>query len=145
MIQEQAVPAIALRMSNSSNMHHFISLDTGKGMHNHNWDELLIDEYVIQKGWIFAIGEEIDTQSINRGNAMNIHSMHMRANTGAGEIGINNIYDNWLVSEVCTDFGFVKSLIMGGVYVATGVIRSVICLYIACCYYDNWYLTTHNL
>ena len=45
----RATPAISLKMSNSAGGHYFMSLYTGKQIHGYKWDELPIDEYVIDR------------------------------------------------------------------------------------------------
>ena len=45
----RAVPAIALRRSNSASGHYFMSLYTGKRIHGYKWKEIPVDEYVIER------------------------------------------------------------------------------------------------
>ena len=52
----RAVPGIALRMSNAAGGHYFMSLHSGKIMHSFQWDELPIDEHVVER--VEAIAEE---------------------------------------------------------------------------------------
>ena len=48
-MQTRAVPGIALRASNTSGGHYFMSLYSGKRIHGYKWDELPVDEYVIER------------------------------------------------------------------------------------------------
>ena len=48
-MKSRAVPGIALRRSNSSGGHYYMSLHSGKGIHGFIWDELPIDEYAIER------------------------------------------------------------------------------------------------
>ena len=48
-MKSRAVPGIALRRSNSAGGHYFMSLHSGKRIHGYNWDELPIDDYVIER------------------------------------------------------------------------------------------------
>ena len=61
----RAVPAIALRMSNTAGGHYFMSLHTGKRIHGFQWDELPIDEHVIQR--VEALATEQKQPLMNRG------------------------------------------------------------------------------
>ena len=45
----RAVPAIALRRSNNTGGHYFMSLHTGRRIHGYEWEELPIDEHVIER------------------------------------------------------------------------------------------------
>ena len=63
--QPRAVPAIALRMSNNAGGHYFMSLHTGKRIHGFQWDELPIDEYVIER--VEALAEEQNQPLMHRG------------------------------------------------------------------------------
>ena len=55
-MKSRAVPGIALRRSNSAGGHYFMSLHTGKRIHGYIWDELPIDEYVIER--VESLAEE---------------------------------------------------------------------------------------
>ena len=55
-MKSRAVPGIALRRSNSAGGHYFMSLHSGKRIHGYNWDELPIDEYVIER--VESLAEE---------------------------------------------------------------------------------------
>ena len=48
-MKHRSVPAIALRSSNESGGHYFMSLLSGKRIHSHNWTELPIDNDVIAR------------------------------------------------------------------------------------------------
>ena len=48
-MNSRTVPAISLKESNDTNGKYFMSLNTGKRIHNKNWDQLPIDEFVIDK------------------------------------------------------------------------------------------------
>ena len=61
----RAVPAIALRMSNTAGGHYFMSLHSGKRTHGFQWDELPIDEHVIER--VEAMAEEQEQPLMNRG------------------------------------------------------------------------------
>ena len=61
----RAVPAIALKMSNSAGRHYFMSLHSGKRIHGFQWDELPIDEHVIER--VEALAEEQDQPLMHRG------------------------------------------------------------------------------
>ena len=52
----RSVPAIALSMSNSTGEHYFMSLHSGKRIHGFQWDELPIDDHVIEI--VEALAEE---------------------------------------------------------------------------------------
>ena len=45
----RAVPDVALRMSNTAGGHYFMSLHSGKKKTGFQWDELPIDEHVIER------------------------------------------------------------------------------------------------
>ena len=61
----RAVPAIALRMSNNAGGHYFMSLHTGKRIHGFQWDELPIDDHVIER--VEALAEEQNQPLMHRG------------------------------------------------------------------------------
>ena len=48
-MKHRSVPAVALRSSNESGGHYFMSLLSGKRIHSHNWTELPIDDDVIAR------------------------------------------------------------------------------------------------
>ena len=48
------MPAVALRMSKTTGGHYFMSLYSGKRMHVFKWDELPIDEHVIERVEVMA-------------------------------------------------------------------------------------------
>ena len=48
-MKTRAVPGIALRASNSAGGHYFMSLYSGKRIHGYKWEELPVDEYVIER------------------------------------------------------------------------------------------------
>ena len=54
----RAVPAIALRRSNNTGGHYFMSLHSGKRIHGYEWQELPIDEHVIEQVGDLAKTEE---------------------------------------------------------------------------------------
>ena len=45
----RAIPGIALRATNSAGGHYFMSLYSGKRIHGYKWDELPVDDYVIER------------------------------------------------------------------------------------------------
>ena len=45
----RSTPAIDLRMSNNDGGYYFISLHTGKHIHDYRWKELPVDKYVIER------------------------------------------------------------------------------------------------
>lgn len=54
----RAVPGVALRPSNSTGGHYFMSLYSSKRIHGYTWEELPIDEYVIERVESLAEGEK---------------------------------------------------------------------------------------
>ena len=48
-MNSRTVPAISLKESNDMNGQYFMSLNTGKRIHSKHWDQLPIDEFVIDK------------------------------------------------------------------------------------------------
>ena len=48
-MNSRTVPVISLKESNDMNGQYFMSLNTGKRIHSKNWDQLPIDEFVIDK------------------------------------------------------------------------------------------------
>ena len=62
----RAVPAIALKMSNSAGGHYFMSLHSGRRIHGFKWDELPIDKHVIQR--VEALAEEEKQPLMHRRN-----------------------------------------------------------------------------
>ena len=63
-MNSRAVPAVALKRSNSAGGHYFMSLYTGKRIHGYKWKELPIDEYVIDR--VETLAEE-EKQPIMKG------------------------------------------------------------------------------
>ena len=57
-IKSRAVPEISLRMSNSAGGFYFMSSYSEKRIHGYKWDELPIDEYVIERVETLAEGEK---------------------------------------------------------------------------------------
>ena len=55
-MQKRATPVIALRMSNNTGVYYFMDLHTGKHIYSYQWEELLIDEYVIE--WVEYLTED---------------------------------------------------------------------------------------
>ena len=45
----KASPAIALRISNNTGGYYFINLRIGRCTHSHQWGELPIDDYIIER------------------------------------------------------------------------------------------------
>ena len=54
----RSVPAIALRRSNNDGGHYFMSLHSGKRIHGYEWEELPIDEHVIERVEALAVAEK---------------------------------------------------------------------------------------
>ena len=61
----RAVPAIALRRSNNNGGHYFMSLHSGKRIHGYEWEELPIDEHVIER--VEALAEAEKQKVMHRG------------------------------------------------------------------------------
>ena len=61
----RAVPAIALRQSNSAGGHYFMSIHSGKRIYGYNWDELPIDNYVIER--VESLAEEQEEVTMHDG------------------------------------------------------------------------------
>ena len=61
----RAVPAIALRRSNNAGGHYFMSLHSGKRIHGYEWEELPIDEHVIER--VEALAEAEKQPIMHRG------------------------------------------------------------------------------
>ena len=57
-MKSRAVPGIAPRRSNSFGGYYFMSIHSGKRIHGYNWDELTIDEYVIDRVESLAAEQE---------------------------------------------------------------------------------------
>ena len=57
-MKSRAVPAIALRRSNNAGGHYFTSLHTGKIIRGYKWQELPLDEHVIERVEAMAEQEE---------------------------------------------------------------------------------------
>ena len=55
-MKSRAVPGIALRRSNNAGGHYFMSLHSGKRIHGYSWDELPIDESVVER--VESLAEE---------------------------------------------------------------------------------------
>ena len=60
-INSRTVPAISLKESKDMNGQYFMSLNTGKKIHSKHWDQIPIDELVIDKVKELATKEEQST------------------------------------------------------------------------------------
>ena len=49
-MNSRTVPIISLKESNDMNGQYLMSLNTGKRIHSKHWDQIPIDEFVIDKG-----------------------------------------------------------------------------------------------
>ena len=61
----RAVPAIALKMSNTAGGHYFMSLHSGKRIHGYKWEELPIDEHIIER--VESLAEKEKQPIMHRG------------------------------------------------------------------------------
>ena len=64
-MKPRAAPAIALRRSNNAGEHYFMSLRTGKRIHGYRWQELPLDEHMIER--VEAMAEQEEQPIMHRG------------------------------------------------------------------------------
>ena len=57
-MKSRAELAIALRKSNNVGRHYFMSLRTGRKIHGFQWNELSIDDYVVERVEVLAEEEK---------------------------------------------------------------------------------------